>query len=209
MRQDTASYLQQAVCVRRKKKVEKKTLTNPPHRKHNREKIHSSPTTACNPRRHAMKHVPHASPYSPDSIDPEYVEIGLVQLSQSVKTTNSMSQTRTHTYRQTNKKIAPCTHPGTSREANEARWPHACSRPWVFEEKRNRIKKHGKIIRPTQNTPRNPHQPATASNSRPHTRKHVPRVSPYSPASIDPGFVEVSLLQLSQSVKKTNVTHTH
>ena len=201
--------MQQAVCVRRKKKIEKKNTEkkSAPLRTHH--EIQSSPATASNSRRHARKHVPRVNSNSPASIDPEFVEIGLVQLSQSVKTTNSMSQTRTHTYRQTNKKIAPCTHPGTSREANEARWPHACSRPWVFEEKRNRIKKHGKIIRPTQNTPRNPHQPATASNSRPHTRKHVPRVSPYSPASIDPGFVEVSLLQLSQSVKKTNVTHTH
>ena len=40
-------------------------------------------------------------------------------------------------------------------------------------------------------------RPATASNSRPHARKHVPRVSPYSPASIDPGFVEIGLSQLS------------
>ena len=38
--------------------------------------------------------------------------------------------------------------------------------------------------------------------------KHVPRVSPYSPASIDPEFVEIGLVQLSQSVKTTNVTHT-
>ena len=30
--------------------------------------------------------------------------------------------------------------------------------------------------------------------------KHVPRVSPYSPASIDPGFVEIGHVQLSQSV---------
>ena len=50
--------------------------------------------------------------------------------------------------------------------------------------------------------------PATASNSRPHARKHVPRVSPYSSASIDPGFVEIGLVQLSQSVKTTNVTQT-
>ena len=39
-------------------------------------------------------------------------------------------------------------------------------------------------------------------------KKHVPRVSPYSPASIDPGFVEIGLLKLSQSVKTTKVTHT-
>ena len=51
--------------------------------------------------------------------------------------------------------------------------------------------------------------PATASNSRRHARKHVTRVSPYCPASIDPGlFVEIGLVQLSQSVKTTNVTHT-
>ena len=39
--------------------------------------------------------------------------------------------------------------------------------------------------------------------------KHVPCVSPYSPDSIDPGFVEIGLVQLSHSVKKTNVIHTH
>ena len=39
--------------------------------------------------------------------------------------------------------------------------------------------------------------------------KHVPRVKPYSLDSIDPGFVELGLVQLSQSVKTTNVTHTH
>ena len=50
--------------------------------------------------------------------------------------------------------------------------------------------------------------PATESNSRRHARKHVTRVSPYSPASIDPGFVEIGLVQLSQSVETTNVTHT-
>ena len=50
---------------------------------------------------------------------------------------------------------------------------------------------------------------ATASNSRRHARKHVPIVSPHSPASIDPEFVEIGLVQLSQSVKTTNVTHTH
>ena len=50
--------------------------------------------------------------------------------------------------------------------------------------------------------------PATATTSRRRATKHVPRVSPYSPASIDPGFVEIGLVQLSQSVKTTNVTHT-
>ena len=49
--------------------------------------------------------------------------------------------------------------------------------------------------------------PVTTSNSRRHARKHVPSVSPYSPASMDPGFVEIGLVQLSQSVKTANVTH--
>ena len=51
--------------------------------------------------------------------------------------------------------------------------------------------------------------PATATNSRRRATKHVPRVSPYSPASTDPGFVEIGLVQLSQSAETTNVTHTH
>ena len=38
--------------------------------------------------------------------------------------------------------------------------------------------------------------------------KCVPRVSPYSTVSIDPGFVEIGPVQRSQSVKPTNVTHT-
>ena len=50
--------------------------------------------------------------------------------------------------------------------------------------------------------------PATATTSRRSATKHIPRVSPYLPASIDPGFVEIDLVQLSQSVKTTNVTHT-
>ena len=87
MRQEVASYVQQAVCVRRKKKNPKKIAEKsaPPETHH---EIHSSPATASNSRRHARKHVPRVSPYSLASIDPEFVEIGLVQLSQSVKTTN-------------------------------------------------------------------------------------------------------------------------
>ena len=52
----------------------------PPPKTHH--EIHSSPATACNSRRHAMERVPHVSPYSPDSIYPGLVEIGLIQLSQ-------------------------------------------------------------------------------------------------------------------------------
>ena len=72
----------------KKKKIEKKKITEksaPPKTHH---EIHSSLATACNSRRHAMEHVPCVSPYSPASIDPGFVEVGLVQLSQSVKTTN-------------------------------------------------------------------------------------------------------------------------
>ena len=50
--------------------------------------------------------------------------------------------------------------------------------------------------------------PATATTSRRRATRHVPRVSPYSPASIGPGFEEIGLVQLSQSVKNTSVTHT-
>ena len=57
----------------RKKKTEKKSA--PPKTHH---EIHSSPATASNSRRHARKHVPRVSPYSPASIDPGFVEIGLV-----------------------------------------------------------------------------------------------------------------------------------
>ena len=71
----------------KEKKIGKKnTEKNPPHPKQH--EIHSSPATASNSRWHARKHVPRVSPYYPASIDPEFVEIGLVQLSQSVKTTN-------------------------------------------------------------------------------------------------------------------------
>ena len=51
--------------------------------------------------------------------------------------------------------------------------------------------------------------PATATISRRRVKNHVPRVSPYSPASVDTGFAEIGLVQLSQSAKTTNVTHTH
>ena len=39
--------------------------------------------------------------------------------------------------------------------------------------------------------------PATATTSIRRATKHVPRVSPYSPACIDTGFVEIGLVQLS------------
>ena len=51
-------------------------------------------------------------------------------------------------------------------------------------------------------------RPATAINSKRRAAKHVARVSPHSPASIDIEFVKIGLVQLSNSVKTTNVTHT-
>ena len=103
--------------------------------------------------------------------------------------------------------MAPCTHPGFCREVNGARRPHTCSKPCAFEEKKT-YKKHENPAAPT--THHEIHSsPATATTSTRRALKHVPRVSPYSPASIDPGFVEIGLVQLSQSVKMTNVTHTH
>ena len=43
--------------------------------------------------------------------------------------------------------------------------------------------------------------PVTATTSRRRATKHVPRDSPYSPASIDPGFVEIDRVQLSRSLR--------
>ena len=97
MRQDVASYSQQAVCVRMKTISKKKHEKISPTTTHH--EIHSSPATASNSQRHARKHVPRVSPYSPASIDAGFAEIGVVQLSQSVKTTNV---THTQTGGQTN-----------------------------------------------------------------------------------------------------------
>ena len=83
----------------------------------------------------------------------------------------------------------------------------------VRAKKRNKkIKKKHEISLAAPQTHHKIHSiPVTATSLRRRATKHVPRVSPYSPASIDPGFVEIGLVQLSQSVKTTNVnvTHTH
>ena len=50
--------------------------------------------------------------------------------------------------------------------------------------------------------------PATATTSKRPTRKHVPRVSPYVPASIDPGFVEIGHVQLTISKNDECYTYT-
>ena len=79
--------------------------------------------------------------------------------------------------------------------------PGTCNRPCAFEGKKHTKKSE---IPPHPKTHHETHsRPATAATSKRRPTKHVPRVSPYSPASIDPGFVEVGLVQLSQSVKNT------
>ena len=135
------TYLQQAVYVRSKTKPNKKTRNRAVPKTHH--EIDSSPATATTSRRHAAKHVPRVSPYSPASIDPGFVEIGLVQLSQSVKTTNV-----THTY--TDYIMAPCTHPGTRIQVIEARRPYTCSRPCAFEEKKHEITDNSFIVAHTK-----------------------------------------------------------
>ena len=90
--------------------------------------------------------------------------------------------------------MAPCTHPGTSREEHEARRPHTCSRPCAFEVKTT--KKKNKIPPDTKKrTTKYIHSsPATATTSRRRAVKHVPLGSPYSHSStIDLGFVEIGL----------------
>ena len=75
---------------KRKKAITKKSAVPKTHHE-----IHSNPVTVTNSRRRATKNVPPVGPYSLTSIDPGFVEIGLVQLSQSVKTTN-ITHTLTH-----------------------------------------------------------------------------------------------------------------
>ena len=99
--------------VRSKKKKRKKTNPAAPKTHH---EIHSSPPTATTSRRRATKHVRRVSPYSPASIDPGFVEIGLVHLFQSVTTNVTHTQyTDRQTDRQTNYIMEPCTHQGMTR----------------------------------------------------------------------------------------------
>jgi len=64
-----------------------------------------------------------------------------------------------------------------------------------------------------KNPPHPKHTAESTAARRPRSprdgaRRNIPRVSPYSPASMDPGFVEIDIVQLSQAVNTTNVTHT-
>ena len=81
--------MQQAECVRTKKKTKKYGAPKTHHA------IHRIPATVTNSRRHETKRVPRVSPYSHASTDPGFVEIGLVQLSQSLKTTSVKTYTQT------------------------------------------------------------------------------------------------------------------
>ena len=86
--------------VRSKKKIGKNKnnkKTTPPKTHHD---IHSRQATATTSTRRATRHIPRVCPYTPASINPGFVKIGLVQLSQSVKTTNA-----THSDRQTDRLI--------------------------------------------------------------------------------------------------------
>ena len=214
-----------------------------PHPKHIHE-IHcdSSPATSTTSRRRATKHVPRVRPYTPASIDPWFVGIGLTQFShidpglwESAShsslaiSKNHERYTDGHTDRHTDKLIkygtlyVACTHPGvkrlfcpigknlpliyTRREVNEARRPRTCSRPCAFEEKENGKKTRNPAAPKTHDEIHR--NLATATTTRRRATKLVSRVSLYSPASIDPWFVETGLVQVSQSVYTTNVTHRH
>ena len=128
--------------------------------------------------------------------------------------------------------MAPCTHHGMKRlfYPKGKRWPRSLrsfslasllvkrymrqdrlvlAAGRVRSKKKKNRKKKDKKSRPIENTPRNPHQPGDRDHLETARRKHAPRVSPYSPVSIDAGFVEIGVVQHSQSVKTTNsMSHT-
>ena len=84
----------------------------PPHPKHTNHEIYSSPAISATLRRRVTKHVPRVSPYSPASINPGFVEIGLVQLSKSVKATNDVTHTQYTADRQTDGQTIYGANPG-------------------------------------------------------------------------------------------------
>ena len=66
---------------KKKKRGKKNSIDSAPPKTHH--EIHSSPATATTSRRRASEQIPRVSPYAHASIDPGFVEIGLVQLSQN------------------------------------------------------------------------------------------------------------------------------
>ena len=95
----------------------------------------------------------------------------------------------------------------TSKKENEAWRPHTGSRPCAFFKEKQIDKKRNPAAPKTHHEIHS--SPATAITSRRRATKHVPRVSSYSPVSIDPGFVEIGLVELSQSAKKRRMLHIH
>ena len=90
--------------------------------------------------------------------------------------------------------MAPCTHPGTSRELHEARLPRTCSRPRAFESKKKKKKTKSHQTLKKHTTTYIHSSRATAATSRRRAVKYVPLGSPYShSSSIDLGFVEIGL----------------
>ena len=97
--------------------------------------------------------------------------------------------------------------PHTSKKVNEARGG------LILEAGRVRSMKKEIEKKSRKNSPHPKRATkSTATGDRDHLetarKKHVPRVSLHSPASVDPGLVKIGLVQLSQSVKTTNVIHT-
>ena len=75
--------------------------------------------------------------------------------------------------------------------------------------RRKKIEKNAEKSGPPKNTHHEIHSsPATATASRRRETKHVPRVSPYSPASIDPEIVDLGPVQLSP-ISKNDERYTH
>ena len=98
MRQGGLTLATGRVRSKKKKQSKKNPKKTAPPKSHH--ESHSSPATKTKSTRRETNHVPRSSPYLLASIDAEFVEIGLVQLSQSVKTTN-VTHTLTDTHRQT------------------------------------------------------------------------------------------------------------
>ena len=91
----------------------------------------------------------------------------------------------------------------TSREVNEERRPHACNRPCALEAKKRQ--KSTKSRR--TNTPRNPQQPGDRDHLETACDETRPTRLPMLARFIDPGVLEIGLVQLSQSVKLRRILH--
>ena len=198
------------MCVRRKKKRKNKHKISPQQKYAT--KSTGTLATATTLRRRATKHVPRVRPYSPASIDPGFVEIGLVQLSQSAKRRMLQIHPDRHTDGQNNGTLSAPRYKEAFLSTGIKR-PQSLRSLGLASLLVDRYMRQGGLILAATscafektNHAIPPHPKHTMKSMR--ATKHVPRVSLYSPASIDPGFVEIGLVQLSQSVKTTNVTHT-